>query len=197
LFDLKTTAEFDEWLASLKDRVGKAKITSRLQRLELGNAGDHASVGDGVSELRVHSGPGYRVYYKQTDKRIIVILCGGDKSTQGYQAGQRSGCGIVKGSDMVKLSKFDAAKYLDHPETIAAYLTEALATDDPEFICLALDTIAKAKGMTNVARDTGLSRESLYKSLSGTTKPEFDTVRKVIGSFGLKLVAEPVDTKAT
>ena len=55
---------------------------------------------------------------------------------------------------------------------------------------------AKAKGMTKVARDTGLSRESLYKSLSGTTKPEFDTVRKVIGSFGLKLVAEPIDTKA-
>jgi probable addiction module antidote protein len=97
---------------------------------------------------------------------------------------------------MVKLSKFDAAKYLDDPETIAAYLTEALATDDPEFICLALDTIAKAKGMTKVAKETGLSRESLYKSLSGTTKPEFDTVRKVIGSFGLKLVAEPIDTKA-
>jgi probable addiction module antidote protein len=97
---------------------------------------------------------------------------------------------------MVKLSKFDAAKHLDHPETIAAYLTEALATDDPEFICLALDTIAKAKGMTKVAKETGLSRESLYKSLSGTTKPEFDTVRKVIGSFGLKLVAEPVDAKA-
>ena len=79
---------------------------------------------------------------------------------------------------MAKLTKFDAAKYLDQPETIAAYLTEALATDDPEFICLALDTIAKAKGMTKVAKDTGLSRESLYKSLSGTTKPEFDTVRK-------------------
>jgi putative addiction module killer protein len=82
MFEVKTTAEFDEWLTSLKDRVGKAKIVSRLQRLELGNAGDHSSVGDGVSELRVHSGPGYRVYYKQTDMTIIVILCGGDKSTQ-------------------------------------------------------------------------------------------------------------------
>jgi putative addiction module killer protein len=82
MFEVITTGEFDEWLASLKDRVGKAKITLRLQRLELGNAGDHSSVGGGVSELRVHSGPGYRVYYKQTDKTIIVILCGGDKSTQ-------------------------------------------------------------------------------------------------------------------
>jgi putative addiction module killer protein len=82
MFEVKTTAEFDEWLSSLKDRVGKAKITARLQRLEFGNAGDRAPVGDGVSELRVHSGPGYRVYYKQTDRTIIVILCGGDKSTQ-------------------------------------------------------------------------------------------------------------------
>jgi putative addiction module killer protein len=82
MFEVLTTAEFDEWLASLKDRVGKAKITLRLQRLELGNEGDHASVGAGVSELRVHSGPGYRVYYKQTGRTIVVILCGGDKSTQ-------------------------------------------------------------------------------------------------------------------
>jgi putative addiction module killer protein len=82
MFDVKTTAEFDGWLASLKDRAGKAKIVSRLQRLELGNAGDHSAVGNGVCELRVHSGPGYRVYYKQTGRTIIVILCGGDKSTQ-------------------------------------------------------------------------------------------------------------------
>jgi putative addiction module killer protein len=82
MFELLTTDEFDNWLDALKDRAGKAKITLRLQRLELGNAGDHASVGNGVSELRVHSGPGYRIYYKQTGRTIIVILCGGDKSTQ-------------------------------------------------------------------------------------------------------------------
>ena len=76
---------------------------------------------------------------------------------------------------------------------MADYLSEALATDDPEFIFDALDTIARAKGMTQVAKATGLSRESLYKSLGGTTKPEFDTVRKVINSFGLRLVAEPVE----
>ena len=94
---------------------------------------------------------------------------------------------------MIKTSKFDAANYLKSPQAMADYLSEALATDDPEFICDALDTIARARGMTQVAKATGLSRESLYKSLSGTTKPEFDTVRKVISSFGLKLVAEPVE----
>jgi probable addiction module antidote protein len=99
----------------------------------------------------------------------------------------------MKGKQMVKISKFDAADYLKNPEAIAAYLTEALATDDAAYICTALDTVARAKGMTNVAKETGLSRESLYKSFSGVTKPEFDTVRKVINSFGVRLVAEPME----
>lgn len=93
----------------------------------------------------------------------------------------------------IKTSKFDAADYLKSPEAMAYYLSEALATDDSAFICDALDTIARAKGMTQVAKETGLSRESLYKSLSGTAKPEFDTVRKVIASFGLRLVAETIE----
>src|ERR1700682_987530 len=99
----------------------------------------------------------------------------------------------MKGRKMVKISKFESADYLKTPEAIAAYLTEALATDDAAYICAALDTVARAKGMTNVAKETGLSRESLYKSLSGSSKPEFETVRKVINSFGVRLVAEPVE----
>src|SRR5689334_6573669 len=93
---------------------------------------------------------------------------------------------------MVKVTKFDAADYLKTPEQIAAYLTEALETGDSAFICTALDTVARAKGMSNVAKATGLGRESLYKSLSGSTKPEFDTIQKIVNSFGVKLVAEPV-----
>jgi probable addiction module antidote protein len=94
---------------------------------------------------------------------------------------------------MVKTSKFDAAEYLKTPAAIAAYLTEAFETDDAAYICAALDTAARAKGMANVAKATGLGRESLYKAFSGGSKPEFDTVRKVMGSFGVKLVAEPIE----
>jgi probable addiction module antidote protein len=97
---------------------------------------------------------------------------------------------------MIKISNFDAADYLKTPEAIAAYLTEAFATDDAAYICIALDTIARAKGMTSVAKETGLSRESLYKAFSGSSKPEFETVRKVINSFGVRLVAEPIENKA-
>jgi putative addiction module killer protein len=82
MFEVLQTAEFDTWLVDLKDQHGKARIVSRIQRLEQGNPGDAAPVGDGISELRIHSGPGYRVYYKQAGKMIILLLCGGDKSTQ-------------------------------------------------------------------------------------------------------------------
>ena len=94
---------------------------------------------------------------------------------------------------MVEVSKFDAADYLKTPVAIAAFLTEAFETNDPAYICTALDTIARAKGIADIARATGLSRESLYKTFKETAKPEFDTVRKVMKSLGVKLVAEPIE----
>jgi probable addiction module antidote protein len=86
---------------------------------------------------------------------------------------------------MVKVSKFDAADYLDSQETIAAYLSEALEPGDSEFFYEALNAVARAKGMTNVLKEIGLEGESF-------SKPEFETVLKVVESFGLKLVAEPI-----
>ena len=103
----------------------------------------------------------------------------------------------MKENKMVKVSRFDAADYLKTPDAIAAYLTEAFETDDAAYICIALDTVARAKGIGDVARATGLSRESLYKTFKETAKPEFDTVRKVMRSFGVKLVAEPIDQKVS
>jgi putative addiction module killer protein len=82
MFVIQKTDEFDEWLSNLVDQKAQAKIVSRIERLGLGNPGDVKPVGAGVSEMRVPYGPGYRVYYKQTDKTIVLILCGGDKSTQ-------------------------------------------------------------------------------------------------------------------
>jgi putative addiction module killer protein len=67
---------------SLKDRKAKARVQARIDRLELGNFGDVAPVGEGVSELRIHYGPGYRVYFMQCDQLVVVLLAGGDNSTQ-------------------------------------------------------------------------------------------------------------------
>lgn len=73
---------FGEWLEGLKDTVGRAGILKRIDRIEEGNFGDHRSVGGGVWEIRIHFGPGYRVYYGEDGPRIILLLCGGDKGTQ-------------------------------------------------------------------------------------------------------------------
>jgi putative addiction module killer protein len=82
MVDVRKTPEFDEWLNELQDVEGRARILARIRRLGLGNAGDVAPVGSGVSEMRIHYGPGYRVYFIQSGKVLVLLLCGGDKSTQ-------------------------------------------------------------------------------------------------------------------
>lgn len=79
---LNRTDSFDEWLASLKDLNARAKVLVRIRRAEQGNFGDCEPVGGGVSEMRIHYGPGYRVYLAQEGRVVYLLLCGGDKSTQ-------------------------------------------------------------------------------------------------------------------
>jgi putative addiction module killer protein len=79
---LKQSATFRKWQSNLRDAKAKASIAMRLQRLANGNAGDAAPVGEGISELRIHYGPGYRIYFQQRGEVLILLLCGGDKSTQ-------------------------------------------------------------------------------------------------------------------
>ncbi|MDX2206073.1 MAG: type II toxin-antitoxin system RelE/ParE family toxin [Gemmatimonadales bacterium] len=76
------TLEFDAWLKGLRDPIGKARILARIRSAEAGNFGDSAPVGGGVSEMRVHVGPGYRVYYCRRGEVTYLLLCGGDKSSQ-------------------------------------------------------------------------------------------------------------------
>jgi putative addiction module killer protein len=82
MIEVRKTDEFDVWLSALTDHKAVAKITTRIERLALGNPGDVRAVGGGVSEMRIPYGPGCRVYYRQTGKEIVLLLCGGDKATQ-------------------------------------------------------------------------------------------------------------------
>ncbi len=76
------TEAFDEWLSALKDKLGRARIVHRIRSAQHGNFGDCAPVGDGVFEMRVHVGPGYRVYYVRRGAVVYLLLLGGDKSSQ-------------------------------------------------------------------------------------------------------------------
>ena len=87
----------------------------------------------------------------------------------------------------VELTNFDIAQYLDNKEVIAEYLSQILADGDMDELLEALGNIAKAKGMSQIASETGLGRESLYKTFHKGTKPKFDTIMKVLSSFGVRM----------
>jgi putative addiction module killer protein len=82
VFQIQQTEVFAVWLSSLRDAKGKARIVARVESARLGNLGDSKSLGGGLREMRVHVGPGYRLYFVQTGKLVLLLLCGGDKSTQ-------------------------------------------------------------------------------------------------------------------
>ncbi len=94
MIEIRYTDSFSEWLQHLRDHKGKAKILVRIDRLRLGLFGDYKSVGNGVSEIRIDFGPGYRLYYAKRGKNVIILLAGGDKSSQNRD--------IKKAHDLVK-----------------------------------------------------------------------------------------------
>jgi probable addiction module antidote protein len=95
----------------------------------------------------------------------------------------------------LKTRPFDPAKYLDNDEAIADYLTDALETGDPAFVSDALGVVARARGMSDVARTAGMSRESLYRALSADGNPKFETVLRVMRALGLRFSANVTQRK--
>ena len=82
MIEVRQTAVFASWLGDLRDSTARARIVTRIRRMELGNPGDAKSVGEGVSEMRIPYGPGYRVYFTRQGDEVVILLSGGDKSTQ-------------------------------------------------------------------------------------------------------------------
>jgi putative addiction module killer protein len=82
MIEIRQTEEFSSWFKKLKDKTARVKIAIRIRRISLGNFGDVKPVGEGISELRLNYGPGYRVYFVQRDLQLIILLAGGDKTTQ-------------------------------------------------------------------------------------------------------------------
>lgn len=82
MIEIFASDEFVEWFEAMRDRQTKARIQARIDRASLGNFGDSAPVGEGISEMRIHHGPGYRVYFMARRAQLVILLCGGDKSRQ-------------------------------------------------------------------------------------------------------------------
>ena len=153
------------------------------------------TVGSGVSELRFDCGPGYRVYLTQRGLEVVILLASGDKRTQSKDmeaaiemAKQLEETAMTE----LKLKKWDVVEQLKTDEDMALYLDACMEEDpgDGSLIRAALGDVARAKGMSQLARDTGLAREGLYKALSAEGNPEFSTIMKVMRALGVKLHVE-------
>jgi probable addiction module antidote protein len=103
---------------------------------------------------------------------------------------------MTKKIKVSELPEFDATEYLNSEEDIAAYLTTVLEENDPALLAAALGDIARSRGMTQVAKDSGITREALYKALRPGSEPRFDTISRVCAALGVRLVAQPAHTHA-
>ena len=99
---------------------------------------------------------------------------------------------MTKKIKLSEIPEFDAAEYLANDEDVAAYLTTILEENDAALLAAALGDIARARGMTQVAKDSGITREALYKALRPGSEPRFDTVSRVCAALGVRLVAQPL-----
>ncbi|SRR6266545_1642888 len=186
-----------DWLADLRAR---ARIAARLDRLSLGNFGDCKTLREGVSELRIDWGPGYRVYFAMAGRRCVLLLCGGDKRRQssdtkkGDRVPERlPGKDTKQMRDKASVSHDEsmARELRENPDFVAEYLRAAMEDEaEPRVLLVALRRVAEARGLAKVAKTAGIERESLYRALSPRGNPRFSTLVAVAKAMGLKLTFE-------
>jgi putative addiction module killer protein/probable addiction module antidote protein len=154
-------------------------IDKTIAKIRLGNPGQHKSVGEGVQEIVLHYGPGYRIYFGEHGATLVILLCGSTKNRQGEAIKQ------------AKRYWKDWKKRLKNPEYAIGYLNAILEKNDPDPLLLGLRDVARAYGFTHIAEATGLNRESLYKALSKGRQPRIGTVMDVLSAMGCRIRLEP------
>ena len=197
---------FKEWLDGLKDRRGKARVDARITRLQAGLLGSCKPVGDGVFELKVEFGPGYRIYFVEEERGIVLLLWGGDKGNQqrdiqtaknywaDYQARERKHNKIMKRKKAAYMD--DLRERLKDPAYAAEYLNAVLQDEedgaDAVFL-VALRNVAEAFQMSRVAAGAGVNRENLYRMLSGKGNPKLSSLLAVLKALDLHLSVQAND----
>ena len=192
MIQLLQTETYQKWEARLRDKRARTIIAARLMRLTEGLPGDVEPVGEGVSELRIHHGPGYRVYFSAEETLWFCCCVWATKALSlAMLMPQRNSRknGVIKMIE--KLTTFDPAAALVNDEEIAFFMADAFETGDSAYIAKALGVVARAKGMTEIAQKTGLSREQLYRSFSERGKPTLNTTLAVMRALGIDMTAKP------
>ena len=182
-------APFRTWRDGITDTRTKLVVTARIARLRGGNFGDSRPIGHGASENRIDFGPGYRIYYG-IDGQDIVLLYGGDKSSQLVTSEQRRISGRTIGSEKMKRNEDYKADLLEElrsdPDYAAEYLSAAKADSNEAFL-VALRDVAEARmGMKKVAKAAEVNRENLYRALSRDGNPRIGTIDAVLDVLGIE-----------
>jgi len=190
-------AIFDEWLYGLKDTQGQSAILKRINRMEEGNFGDHTYVGQGVWELRVHFGPGYRIYYGEDGPNIVLLLNGGDKHSQNKDIRNAQNSGSHTGGKVTTRDHHDfLMEYLADKKKATAYLNAEVEEGELKYLLKALRNVVEAQGgFTKLAKKVHMSRTSLYKALSDKGNPEINTLEAILKVFGIRLNFVMVDSQ--
>lgn len=214
-YEVRRSAAFDAWLDGLTDTIAQDAISDRLARIEAGLLGDRKSVGDRVSELRIDVGQGYRLYYTISGRAVVHLLRGGSKKTQKADIGKaeavvktmvktkREGAASrvrerqsgytaeadepVLTAEDIAFSPLDLADYLKRESSQIYVLRNALQSGHPGYIAVALGAVARARGLSNLERATGIKRQTLNKSLSPKGNPTLETLTTVLAALGLRL----------
>lgn len=187
-----------DWLAGLADRVARARILARLGRLAGGGFGDCKPLTDGVWELRIDHGPGYRVLYAQAGWcccwSVATSAHSGPTSARHCNAGRTGNADRIMATTdrthdqaVVELLRQDPAFAADH---IAAALEGADQPGGPVALLAALRQVAEARGVATVAKRAGLARESLYRALSSKGNPTLKTLNAALRGLGLRLTVK-------
>lgn len=195
---------FVEWLQGLADRHARTRIEARLARVAVGNLGDIEPVGEGILELRIDWGPGYRVYFSRVGKVIVLLLCG---ETRGRSKGTSN---VPKTTSKITKRAPNSSRaapslpyegwlieQLRDPAEAAAYLEAVLEDGDQAATMLALRQVAQAQGgLAAIARRAHLTREATYKMLSKTGNPELRSLSAVLKATGLRISVKPIGKQA-
>jgi probable addiction module antidote protein len=179
---------FDRWMAKLRDARAKARILVQLDRLRVGLPGDWKAIGGGVFELRIREGKGVPgvLRTRGRDRRRAALRGREVDAERRHGASQVV---LARASEAsMKASAYKGSDYLKTQKDVVAYLNAALEDGEPAVLLEALRNVAMAKGgMAALARAAGVSRESLYRTLSRRGNPKIETIMELLRALGLKL----------